>query len=209
MSVQDAYNIWSNQYDTNKNFTRDLEGNALRSILSDVSFYHCLEMGCGTGKNTIWLSTKADKVVAVDFSEAMLAKAKEKISDSTVVFIQANMLDDWAFINEKVDLVTFSLVLEHIENLLPVFLQASAALSFGGYMYIGELHPMKQYMGSKARFETEDGIQVVDCFTHHASDFIKAAKIAGFKLVVFEEYFDDNHREGLPRILAMLFQKVE
>ena len=209
MSVQDAYNIWSNQYDTNKNFTRDLEGNALRSILSDVSFYHCLEMGCGTGKNTIWLSTKADKVVAVDFSVAMLAKAKEKISDSKVVFIQANMLDNWSFIQSKVDLVTFSLVLEHIENLQPVFLQASAVLSIGGYIYVGELHPMKQYMGSKARFETEDGIQVVDCFTHHASDFIKAAKIAGFKLVVFEEYFDDNHREGLPRILAMLFQKVE
>lgn len=209
MSIKDAYNIWSEQYDSNKNFTRDLEGDALRSILSDVSFDHCLEMGCGTGKNTIWLLSKAHKVVAVDFSEAMLAKAKEKINSSKVVFIQANMLSNWIFINDKVDLVTFSLVLEHIEDLLPVFLKASAALSFGGYLYIGELHPIKQYMGSKARFETEEGIQVVDCFTHNASDFIKAASMAGFKLIVFEEYFDGENREGVPRILAMLFQKVE
>jgi ubiquinone/menaquinone biosynthesis C-methylase UbiE len=209
MSIKEAYNIWSEQYDSNKNFTRDLEGDALRSILGNFRFDTCLEMGCGTGKNTNWLLSKANNVVAVDFSEAMLAKAKEKIGDSKVVFLQANMLDNWIFIIDKVDLVTFSLVLEHVEDLQPVFLKASSSLSFGGYMYVGELHPMKQYMGSKARFETEEGTQVVECFTHHASDFIKAASVAGFKLVVFEEYFDDENREGVPRILAMLFQKVE
>jgi ubiquinone/menaquinone biosynthesis C-methylase UbiE len=82
MSIKDAYNIWSEQYDSNKNFTRDLEGDALRSILGNFRFDTCLEMGCGTGKNTNWLLSKANNVVAVDFSEAMLAKAKEKIGDS-------------------------------------------------------------------------------------------------------------------------------
>lgn len=208
MSIQEAYNAWSVQYDSNKNFTRDLEGKALRSILGEIRFDRCVEMGCGTGKNTGWLSSKAKEVFAIDFSEAMLAKAKNKIRNPSVVFIQANMLDEWIFLPVKVDLISFSLVLEHIEDLLSVFLKASAALSSGGYMYVGELHPFKQYMGSKARFETEDGIQVVDCFTHHASDFIQSANSAGFRLFLFEEYFDDDNRAGIPRILAMLFQKL-
>ena len=38
---------------------------------------HCLELGCGTGKNSAWLVTKG-AVTAVDFSEGMLAIAKEK-----------------------------------------------------------------------------------------------------------------------------------
>lgn len=53
MNVQQAYNIWADQYDTNQNKTRDLEGIALREILQDIHFENCLEIGCGTGKNTI------------------------------------------------------------------------------------------------------------------------------------------------------------
>ncbi len=42
-------------------------------------------------------------------------------------------------------------------------------------MYIGELHPFKQYAGSKARFNTEAGEQVVNCYNHHITDFTDAA----------------------------------
>ncbi len=77
--VRQAYNSWADQYDTNENKTRDLEGISLGSTLSKLHFTNCLEVGCGTGKNTAWLMAHAKKVVAVDFSEKMLAKAKNKI----------------------------------------------------------------------------------------------------------------------------------
>ena len=51
----------------------------------------------------------------------MLAKAKEKITSEHVQFIQADILQDWNFTNTKYDLVGFSLVLEHIENLKTLF----------------------------------------------------------------------------------------
>ena len=44
----------------------------------------------------------------------MLAKAKEKITSPKVNFVQADILQDWSFATEKYDLVSFSLVLEHI-----------------------------------------------------------------------------------------------
>jgi len=207
MSVKQAYNSWASQYDTNENKTRDLEAKVLRQVLSAISFTNCLEIGCGTGKNTEWLITKAKKITSVDLSEEMLAKAKEKITSPEVEFIQADILQPWNFAKDTYNLVTFSLVLEHIKNLEPVLKEASAALKTGGYVYIGELHPFKQYAGSKARFETSEGTQIVECYNHNISDFIIAGKSCGLELADLNEFFDDNDKTQIPRILNLVFKK--
>ncbi len=209
MTVQQAYNVWALQYDSNNNKTRDLEGVALRETLNDIPFGNCLEVGCGTGKNTQWLITKANTVTAVDLSEEMLAKAKEKIEDSKVQFVQADITKDWFWAKENYDVITFSLVLEHIEHLQTIFEKAASHLQRNGYVYIGELHPFKQYAGSKARFETEGGLQVVSCFNHHISDFITAAKQCGLQVSHLKEYFDENDKASIPRVLVLLFQKID
>ncbi len=207
MSIKQAYDTWSEQYDTNLNKTRDLEAITLRTILANIPFERCLEIGCGTGKNTEWFITKAKHTTAVDFSTEMLAKAKQKIVSSKVEFIQADISQNWAFGENKYDLVCFSLVLEHIENLDFIFAQISKVLAPGGYVYIGELHPFKQYSGSKARFDTEEGKQNVTCFTHNISDFTGAAKQHGLEVTEVNEYFDNDDRTTIPRILTLLLRK--
>ncbi len=57
--IKDAYNIWSSIFDSNKNNARDLEARSLRETLDGLKFDNCLELSCGTGKNTEWLDTKA------------------------------------------------------------------------------------------------------------------------------------------------------
>lgn len=208
MNVQQAYNNWAEQYDTNENKTRDLEAVCLRTTLSKFNFTNCLEIGCGTGKNTQWLITKANLVTCVDFSEEMLSKAKQKISSPTVSFVQADITKPWSFAINQYNLITFSLVLEHIENLENIFYSASTLLQKDGYIYIGELHPFKQYSGSKARFENEQGIQVVQCHTHNISDFINAAKKYNLVVEEINEYFDEDNRNTIPRVLMLLFKKI-
>ncbi len=207
MNVREAYNVWAEQYDTNDNKTRDLEAICLRTTLSGIDFTTCLEIGCGTGKNSEWLVTKATELTAVDFSAEMLAKAKEKISSSNIVFHQADITQDWNFVNTQYSLATFSLVLEHIEDLNTIFQKLSKAIVPNGYVYIGELHPFKQYAGSKARYTTEAGEQVVTCYTHNLSDFTQAAKANGFSIEEVNEYFDDNDRTNIPRILVLLLKR--
>lgn len=208
MEVRTAYNIWAEQYDTNRNRTRDLEAISLRETLSTKQFDNCLEIGCGTGKNTEWLITKAKHILAIDLSEEMLTKAQHKIQSDKVKFVQADINNEWDFTgNEKFDLTTFSLVLEHIENLERVFEKLRAVVKPNRYVYIGELHPFKQYSGTKARFEMDIGVQVVNCFNHHISDFTTAARKNGFRLVEVNEYFDDNDKTAIPRILTLLLQK--
>lgn len=207
MDIQQAYKNWASQYDTNQNRTRDLEGLALRETLAGYTFDNCLEIGCGTGKNTVWLLERARQVSAVDLSVEMLALAKEKIASDHVRFLQADIREEWNFGEGLYDLVSFSLVLEHIRDLEPVFAEVAKALKPGGKVYIGELHPFKQYTGTKARFDTPEGRQEVECFTHHSSDFVQAARKQGLVLADLNEHFDENNRGTIPRILTLLFQK--
>ena len=75
-------------------------------------------------------------------------------------------------LKDKYDLITFSLVLEHIENLDFVFFEIAKVINKDGMVYIGVLYPFKQYNGTKARFETEKGLQIVTCFNDNISDFL-------------------------------------
>jgi ubiquinone/menaquinone biosynthesis C-methylase UbiE len=208
MDINHAYNSWAAQYDSNENKTRDLEAIALKKLLSGKTYKHCLEVGCGTGKNTEWLLTICDQITAIDLSQGMLDIAKNKIKSSKVNFSEVDITKDWTFAKDIYDLVTFSLMLEHIEDLNAVFQKVAKVTAKGSQVYIGELHPFKQYAGSKARFETETGTQVLTCFNHHVTDFIQAANTSGLQLLQLDEQFDDADRTQIPRILNLLFEKL-
>lgn len=207
MNVSNAYNQWSSTYDSMVNRTRDMEGEAIRKMLSGLSVNTVLEWGCGTGKNTGFLASLGSSMTAIDFSEEMLQQAIKRHAGTGIEFRQGNIMAEWDVQNNHFDLISSSLILEHIEDLKPVFQKAARALKPGGYCYIGELHPYKQYNGTKARFENTDGTTtIVTCFNHHVSEFINAAKLAGLSLKAMEEWFDDGSET--PRIIAFLFQKT-
>ena len=207
MDSKQAYNHWAATYDAVENKTRDLDAFATRKILGEYDFKTVLELGCGTGKNTQWLAEKANKVVGLDFSEEMLKQARTKIKTKNVSFIQADLTKPWQLENDWVDLVCCNLVLEHIKDMTPIFGQAHKKLKEGGLFFICELHPFKQYLGSKAKFETENGIQELDVYWHHISDYFNAANKNGFKLLELNEWFDNGEPNQIPRLISFVFQK--
>lgn len=200
MQTKDAYNNWSEIYDSVENKTRDLEAKELRSVLNNIQVDRILEIGCGTGKNTGWLVENCNQLTAVDFSNKMLQLAKQKIKNNKVVFTEADITKPWAF--SKADLITCSLVLEHIEDLGFIFNQAASKLSKDGLFYIGELHPYKQLQGSRAKFEQEGTVLHLEYFIHHISNYLEAAKETGFICNDLQEWFDG---EGtvVPRLVLI------
>jgi len=208
MSTQQLYNQWSATYDTVENKTRDLEKIACETVLSDLKFDRVVELGGGTGKNTSWLADRAGHVLSVDFSDEMQTVARSKVKASNVEFRQGDVRHEWAFADVAVDLITCSLILEHVEDLDFVFRQAFKFLKSGGSFYLCELHPFKQYEGSKARFENEDGLQVTECFQHHVTDYTDAATANGFAIGRIDEWFDDNDRTATPRLISFLFART-
>jgi len=205
IQTEDAYNQWASTYDNVVNPTRDLEAKAIRSMLHDIRVNQILEIGCGTGKNTVWLSERSNHLKAIDFSEEMLRIAGEKIKDKKVLFKQADITKPWNF--GTADLITCSLVMEHIENIAYIFEQASESLSPNGIFYICELHPYKQLAGSRAKFEKEGSLVQLEYFVHHISDFYTAAIQNGFLCDDLKEWFDDEEIKQLPRLVSFLFRK--
>lgn len=205
MSIKTAYNSWAKIYDTNENKTRDLDKQVTIDTLSRYSFTSVLELGCGTGKNTQWLIQRAEKLIGFDFSKEMLAIAKSKISSDSVQFEESDVNLNWNLSDNSVDLITASLTLEHIKNLDHVFDQAYLKLQQGGIFFVCELHPIKQYLGSKARYETDKGIQELEVYTHHLSDYINAASKSGFEMLEVNEYFDET--DEVPRLISFVFRK--
>lgn len=207
MNISDAYNEWSAQYDTNVNKTRDLEKLAAQTLLQNLDYSQVLELGCGTGKNTQWLAEQAQSLMAFDFSEGMMALAKKKITATHVQFVQADLNQTWPAPDHTFDLVTCSLVLEHIDNLTHIFQEAHRVLQPKGSFYLCELHPFKQYGGTKARFERGDKTIELPVFIHHVSDYVQAALRSSFQLSDIREWFDAPDRKDVPRLISFRFQK--
>lgn len=207
MSVQEAYDRWSSTYDADVNLTRDLDQAVTRELLANSRFRSVLEIGCGTGKNTAFLSQICEDVFAVDFSEGMLRMARRKLASRNVAFCVANVARLWPFTPAFADLVTCNLVLEHIEDLSHVFSQASRALTKGGQLLVNELHPFRQYQGKKARFESVEGTVKISAFVHHISDFLEAADESGLTLERFTERWHAQDQGQLPRLASFMFRK--
>lgn len=208
MSTQKLYDQWSTTYDTVENKTRDLEKIACETVLAGIQFARVIELGGGTGKNTPWFASRADHVISIDFSAEMQAVAKAKVENPNVEFRLGDVRKEWQFADFMPDLVTCSLILEHVKDLGFVFQQAKKTLSLEGHFYICELHPFKQYEGSKARFETKDGTQVTECFQHHITDYTRAALANDFVIARMDEWFDNADRITTPRLVSFLFRKA-
>jgi malonyl-CoA O-methyltransferase len=207
MSVQAAYDNWSTTYDADQNLTRDLDQIVTKETLMRKRCKSIVEIGCGTGKNTLFLSQIAQTVYAVDFSAAMIEKAKEKVNSVNVTFITADITNQWICSNESIDLITCNLVLEHIKDLSKIFSEASRVLVPGGYFFICELHPFRQYRGTQANFQRNQEVIEIPAFIHHLSDFFQAAKNYGLRLEDFNEWWHEQDQNKPPRLVSFLFKK--
>ena len=207
MAIQNAYNQWSESYDRDQNLTRDLDQLVTRILLGDLHFDSILEIGCGTGKNTVFLSQIGENVRAVDFSQGMIEKAQEKVKARNVLFSMMDITQPWEIQDQSFDLIVCNLVLEHVRDLGFVFAEAARTLRTSGRFFVNELHPFRQYDGKKARFYRNDEKIEVDAFVHHVSDFFHAAADHGLTLVNLNEYSHEADQNQRPRILSLIFER--
>jgi malonyl-CoA O-methyltransferase len=207
MRVQEGYNNWSENYDTDENLTRDLDREATRKTFQEAQFVSILEVGCGTGKNTDFLSRIGEKVHALDFSIRMMEKAQAKVAGRNVEFALADINAEWPCESQAYDLVVCNLVLEHIENLNWVFSEARRVLVKKGQVYICELHPYQQYQGKKARFEKEKDVIEIPAYLHHISEYLAAGEKNEFGIISLKEWWHAEDQGKAPRLVSIMFEK--
>lgn len=206
--VRQAYSRWAATYDRDANRTRDLDQQVTRQLLLERHFTRVLELGCGTGKNTATLADIGAQVVAMDFSPGMLLQARANIDAAHVAFVEADLTLEWPSQAQAMDLVVGNLVLEHIDDLTPVFAQAAQRLVTGGMLLVCELHPFRQYQGTQARFTDTSGAPVlIPAFQHHVSDYLRAAGAASLVLRQLDEWWHVEDKGLPPRLLSLVFDK--
>ena len=208
MNVLEAYAEWSHTYDEDRNLTRDLDEEVMRRTFAAAKYGSVLEIGCGTGKNTKLLTGIAESVQAIDFSAAMIERARRRSPFDNVKFTVADLTKPWPVSNSSINLISCNLVLEHIENLSFIFAESARVLVTGGHLFISELHPFRQYRGTQASFQRDGETQLIDAFVHDVTDFTAAAHDHKLILETIKEW---RHQEDIgkpPRLISFLFKKV-
>ena len=206
--VAAAYDRWAATYDIDANRTRDLAAHVLRQLYTELAVDTVIEIGCGTGYNTQWLSERARSVLALDFSEQMLRRARARVRSSSVRFMQHDIRSAWPVGDASADLVVAMLVLEHIEQVEPVFTEAGRVLRSGGELLICELHPMRQVCGRQAEFTSPETGEVerIAAFLHDISEYVNAGSGSELELLQLGEWRDPNTPgSDLPRLLSIRF----
>ena len=205
--IQRAYCQWSETYDSDRNRTRDLDQMVTRETLARLHFKSIVELGCGTGKNTALCAQIGDLVCALDFSEGMIARAKEKVPSGNVTFALTDLIQPWPREDRSADLVVCNLVLEHIQDISFTFSEASRVLVEGGRFFISELHPFRQYQGTQANFRRDQETIGIQAFVHNISDFTGAAENNGFALKQIKEWWHEEDGGKPPRLVSFMFEK--
>ena len=213
-AVAEAYDRWSASYDADRNATRDLDAAVLRRIPLDLDGRDVVELGCGTGKNTVWLAERARTVVGLDFSDGMLTRARERLAAqehaASVRFVRHDVRDPWPATLASVDVVVGNLVLEHVEALAPVYAEAARVLRPGGQLLLCELHPERQRRGGQAHFtDAASGDTVhVPAHRHTVSEYVNDGLAAGLTLRHLGEWLEDGAPDDAPpRLLSVLFTR--
>ena len=166
-----------------------------------------LEIGCGTGKNTSLLAQIGQHVLALDFSEGMIERARKKLALDNVTFAVADITQPWPCRSQSVDLIACNLVLEHVQDLSFIFAEGFRVLVDGGHFAISELHPFRQYQGTKANFQRDQETTEIQSIVHQISDFIGGASDHGLLLESMREWWHKEDQNKPPRIVSFVFQK--
>lgn len=208
--VSALYDRWSESYDDDPNRTRDAAARAIREAPLAAAGGDVVELGCGTGANTAWLSERARRVVAVDFSAGMLRRARASAWAPGVHFVRHDIRMGLPFTDGAADLVVIVLVLEHVERLEPVFAECARVLKGGGELFVCEYHPQRQLGGGQARFRREGtGEEVrIPAFVHQRAEFVDGGARAGLRVLHMTDECDERDPPGAPpRALSLHFRK--
>jgi SAM-dependent methyltransferase len=141
MGYQDKYDIWHEQVAGHETHTEDLTHSWHKSVAKLLPYLqgHVLEIGCGRGDFSIWLSKTypAANIVGVDFSEAAIAIAgKRALAAGSRAKFRVEDAQSLSFENSSFDYVISCECLEHVPEPLKMAKEIHRVLRSGGHFIL-------------------------------------------------------------------------
>jgi malonyl-CoA O-methyltransferase len=192
--TREGYDRWSRIYDEEDNPLIALEAALFPELLGDVRGLRIADLGCGTGRQALAMARAGAQVVAADFSEGMLAKARAKRGTAAVRFLRHDITRGLPFADGAFDRVTCCLVLEHVVDLEPLMREAARVCRADGRILVSELHPAMRLLDVQAQFtDPSTGMKTRPAAAAHCiSDYVLAAERAGLSVERMSEHAVDE-----------------
>lgn len=180
MLQKNGFDLWADSYDESVNLSEEANEypfagykKVLGSIYETIKQGEgsaILDIGFGTGVLAKKLYDDGCKIYGIDFSEKMVAIAKAKMPQATLLQHDFKQGLPEVFKEEKFDYIVCTYALHHLEDDQKItFLQELLThLSFNGYVLIGDVafETVKQMMQckekSKAAWDDEESYPIVE-----------------------------------------------
>ena len=220
LPTREGYDRWAATYDTMGNWLLELEEPEVDRVLGDLAGLDVLDVGAGTGRHAIRIAERGARVTAVDFSEQMLDRAREKPGADRVRWLAHDVARPLPFAAGSFDRVLSALVLEHIpvHELVPFFAELGRVARHDGAILMTAMHPAMFVKGVSANFRDESGEVRPRSYAATISDYVMGAIHAGLVIADLAERSVDealatrNERArkwlGWPALLVMTLKRA-
>jgi malonyl-CoA O-methyltransferase len=193
LATQAGYDRWAEVYDEEDNPLILLEESHLGPLVGDVTGLTVLDLGCGTGRHALRLAAHGACVTAVDFSDAMLKRARSKPESDKVAFFCHDLASPLPFPCASFDRILSCLMLEHLADLRAVFAEMRRLCKPEGAVIASVMHPAMGLRGVQPRFIDPDtgGRLSPRSYPHQIADYVMAALHAGWSINHVSEHAVD------------------
>ncbi|SEC17916.1 Methyltransferase domain-containing protein [Amycolatopsis tolypomycina] len=180
----DGYRLWSATYDQ-PNSAFDLDEPVVTGIVDALPVGVALDAACGTGRYAELLAERGHRVIGVDGSPEMLARARTRVPPGQFLLGDLHRLP---VADAGVDLVVCGLALTHVPALEPVLAEFARVLRPGGHLVIADMHPERVAQGAIPPVRGADGRPGrLTSYCHPLGHYLRAALAAGLQVRRCEE----------------------
>ena len=181
VSARHGYDEWAPAYDAPGNAIVGIEAPVVARMLDGLAPGTALDAACGTGRHSAGLAGRGHRVVGVDGSPAMLARAAAAVPGAT--FVRGD-LESLPVRSAVAGVAVCALALAHLPELDAAVAELARVLQLGGRLVVSVLHPTLVALGWHAPYEPPDGPRgFVREHDHLHSDYLRAFDRAGLRVV--------------------------
>jgi malonyl-CoA O-methyltransferase len=218
--THDGYERWAEFYDADDNPLVLLEEQHVGGLAGPLAGLDVADIGCGTGRHALEWAAAGARVTALDFSEAMLDRARAKPGSDRIRFVHHDLAGPLPLESGSFDRVFCCLVLDHIGDLDGLFGEFQRICRAQGSVVISVMHPAMSLRGVQARFiDPQSGRRTsLSGHVHQTCDYLMAAVRAELRLTHISEHAPDSALAarslraekyvGWPLLLLMKFGPV-
>lgn len=202
LRTQAGYDRWAEIYDAEQNPLISLEEPEVDRLLGDVAGLDIVDVGCGTGRHALRLAARGANVVGVDFSDGMLARAREKEGASVRWVVHDVTEVPLPLTAHAFDRVLCALVVDHIAELPVFFAELGRLCREDGRIVVTVMHPAMMLKGTQARFVDPATGRETRPASHAnvVADYVNGAVAGGLRILqVGEHDVDEELAAQVPR----------